>query len=591
MPKPTWAPWRQALFTLLNTVGAVDALENDEDLRTDNHVLVRGGWRGGKLDASDALSPCGEWMLAGIALPNAALRGKRHRAVRGMVKKNAAVRDMLASGILVDLIASFNLDAGETAASAGVPLDRADHEVLTEMFAGYPGGAKAFLTLRYCSSPAVICNQIDGDGEDALRVTGLRLVNVLPVSMQEHCPNEEADPWSASVLTDERLLAKALRYNIDRLPPAAARLPYLRVVDLGLLGAVTGVITGEDTCRWLESLPALEVLHLRDVNLPAGCTLRGLRSFETATRLRDHDTVPGPAHRLVAAGRNVGWTVDPLPAAAYTFLCNSPLLTMLSTGVAAGLPACLGQNVELRRLDLRGSRLQGPLPGELRGLTKLVDFIAFEQAARYRPSTIPGDYCKLAWLAKSEPDPGDDEATLLEDAETQVDSHSYNKAWHCASDGWSPRFDDPDAAWWGWRNLERFWVDVNFFHGSIPPWLPTRWPRLRSLDLYSNELTGDVPASLLSLTQLDTLQLHDNRLSGPFPFEALARVGEDGVLSPARVNTLTLAMNEELEGCLTRDIRDNSRLSVLWVNYTQIRVADAGGGVDGGCNARGRDEL
>jgi len=47
------------------------------------------------------------------------------------------------------------------------------------------------------------------------------------------------------------------------------------------------------------------------------------------------------------------------------------------------------------------------------------------------------------------------------------------------------------APWWSWHQLERFWVDANFLHGHFPPALVEAWPRLRSLDLQLNELSGD----------------------------------------------------------------------------------------------------
>ena len=49
------------------------------------------------------------------------------------------------------------------------------------------------------------------------------------------------------------------------------------------------------------------------------------------------------------------------------------------------------------------------------------------------------------------------------------------------------------APWWSWHQLERFWVDANFLHGHFPPALVEAWPRLRSLDLQLNELSGDGP--------------------------------------------------------------------------------------------------
>ena len=45
------------------------------------------------------------------------------------------------------------------------------------------------------------------------------------------------------------------------------------------------------------------------------------------------------------------------------------------------------------------------------------------------------------------------------------------------------RLDDPEAPWWSWHRLERFWVDANFLFGPIPDALIRAWPEMRYLDL------------------------------------------------------------------------------------------------------------
>ncbi|KAG2245825.1 hypothetical protein Bca52824_085453 [Brassica carinata] len=54
----------------------------------------------------------------------------------------------------------------------------------------------------------------------------------------------------------------------------------------------------------------------------------------------------------------------------------------------------------------------------------------------------------------------------------------------------------------------------NNFSGTIPPALS---PRLVNLDLSANSLSGNIPASLRSLTQLTDLSLQNNSLTGPIP--------------------------------------------------------------------------
>ena len=87
--------------------------------------------------------------------------------------------------------------------------------------------------------------------------------------------------------------------------------------------------------------------------------------------------------------------------------------------------------------------------------------------------------------------------------------------WQCPDRGWRVKFDDASAPWWKWRKLEKLWVDASFFHGSIPDFIADKWPRLRTIGLYNNELTGTVPPSLGRLTDLTQTQLRARRSAPP----------------------------------------------------------------------------
>ena len=57
---------------------------------------------------------------------------------------------------------------------------------------------------------------------------------------------------------------------------------------------------------------------------------------------------------------------------------------------------------------------------------------------------------------------------------------------------------------------------MNFLTGSIPDDLHLRWPHLKSLDLYDNQMSGPIPDALGRLG-LVKLQLKANNFSGPLP--------------------------------------------------------------------------
>merc|ERR1712185_813930 len=111
----------------------------------------------------------------------------------------------------------------------------------------------------------------------------------------------------------------------------------------------------------------------------------------------------------------------------------------------------------------------------------------------------------------------------------------------CPSKDWNVRFDDPEMPWWSWSKLVTFWVDGNWFHGSIPGELMVeRWPNLRTLDLYDNNLTGTFPEKIEDMRDLEFVQFQGNWLSGTVPDRIF-----DG-----RFRRLKLSVNPNLTGCI-----------------------------------------
>ena len=85
-------------------------------------------------------------------------------------------------------------------------------------------------------------------------------------------------------------------------------------------------------------------------------------------------------------------------------------------------------------------------------------------------------------------------------------------------------------------NLERLVLHNNRLTGAIPAALGSLTSLLH-LFLYNNELTGEIPATLGSLTSLTDLVLHNNRLTGEIPatlarFESTINPQQGGVDLP-----------------------------------------------------------
>ena len=84
--------------------------------------------------------------------------------------------------------------------------------------------------------------------------------------------------------------------------------------------------------------------------------------------------------------------------------------------------------------------------------------------------------------------------------------------------------------------------------------------RVTTLDLYSNELSGEIPSELGSLSNLVTLVLFDNGLSGEIPAEL-------GSLSNLRILELN---SNELSGEIPAELGSLSNLRILNLNSNDL---------------------
>lgn len=118
-------------------------------------------------------------------------------------------------------------------------------------------------------------------------------------------------------------------------------------------------------------------------------------------------------------------------------------------------------------------------------------------------------------------------------------------------------------------SLEWLTLSDNQLTGRIPPELAAL-TKLESLYLHTNQLTGAIPPGLGRLTDLITLSLHNNRLTGTIPPElaglsnleelALSHNQLTGAIPPelgtlTRLQTLAVFPNQ-LTGCIPPSLRD-----------------------------------
>jgi len=203
----------------------------------------------------------------------------------------------------------------------------------------------------------------------------------------------------------------------------------------------------------------------------------------------------------------------------------------------SSLPACVGELIELRHLDVQGNQLStaDAFPASLSKLTNLVELIGFEQGV----SSYQGPDSNCIH-----------EQCCVPTFETLAASQGHEE-WPSGSWKCRPLTAELDALpFFAFRRLEKFWMDMNnltltpgFFERAA-----TAWPSLRSLDLYDNAITVDIihVFKLKALPQMMQLLLHGNRIYGTLR-------GNNFLRWPESWSKLDLSMNPRLEGCLHPD--------------------------------------
>eukprot|EP00746_Dinoflagellata_sp_MGD_P091402 gnl/MRDRNA2_/MRDRNA2_362290_c0_seq1.p1 gnl/MRDRNA2_/MRDRNA2_362290_c0~~gnl/MRDRNA2_/MRDRNA2_362290_c0_seq1.p1 ORF type:complete len:359 (+),score=48.07 gnl/MRDRNA2_/MRDRNA2_362290_c0_seq1:100-1077(+) len=253
------------------------------------------------------------------------------------------------------------------------------------------------------------------------------------------------------------------------------------------------------------------------------------------------------------------------------------------------IPNCVGEMANLVELDVRSGELANFVELDARGssdsgpsstpalhpalaeLSNLRSFVAFQQG-RFKHECPPHD----------EPERNLCRADYESRVDGSDDSSKMMVTWMCPQNSWNPRFDDRSNPFWSWHNLERFWVDDNYFSGSIPDFIADDWPHLRSLDLYNNNLTGKLPSALLKLTNLTKLQLHVNNFTCDEERRAES-MRADGVVaklsSMPSMAVFTAFENPHLCGCvpIAKELHDDLLpMHIVGTNISRSCVEEKG---------------
>jgi len=248
-------------------------------------------------------------------------------------------------------------------------------------------------------------------------------------------------------------------------------------------------------------------------------------------------------------------------------LCKLKNLRILKLELCLeSLPDCTGDLVQLRYLDLRANRFQSPeaLPLTMNKLVNLGQIIGFMQnEQRYNPvedSREDGYSCRK----KTDCKPIYETVTTF-DGEPRDD-------WVCgAMKGHLDEFPMYKLS-----KMEKFWWDMNNLTVTAAYFdhIVTSFPKLRTLDLYDNDIFIDVKhvKKLKRLTQLHQVQLQSNNIYGiidPSFFDHW----------PEKWIRLDLNLNRKLRGCL--DLEDIPQ-SIQWPVFAGTQVVITRGGGYGG---------
>ena len=333
-----------------------------------------------------------------------------------------------------------------------------------------------------------------------------------------------------------------------------------------LLGTVTQARAADTPIEdWEEFKYTLEEAALRDITtdppIEAKHYYESPPSLNWAADLPIEDwdgiTVDGTPRRVVG----ISLRYERLPGSIPKGLGNLTGLKRLHLGgnqLTGPVPSELGYLSSLTSLHLDGNGLSGSIPAQLGGLSNLTEL--FVDSNRLT-GEIPGSFTNLAnltdfrfWGNEGLCAPTDEAFRAWLQAIDYVDGSACDFAADRAV--LVKFFDSTDGP--NWRRSYGWLSDLPMgeWHGVETD----DEGRVTRLNLWENGLSGQIPAELGELSNLDWLSLSENQLSGPVPPEL-------GDLS--NLKGLFFSRNQ-LSGPLPPELGDLSRLEALSLRDNQL---------------------
>ena len=245
-------------------------------------------------------------------------------------------------------------------------------------------------------------------------------------------------------------------------------------------------------------------------------------------------------------------------------LSNLTRLSLWGNELNGEIPEELGDLSNLTELSLEENQLTGSLPDHLTRMTALTKFFFFNNPGL----CAPVDNAFQEWLESIGNNIGSSCAFLdsPEDRAVLVDLHQEagGAGWRNSANWLS---EQPVREWYGVVNdangrVTHLFLGANQLNGEIPEELGSL-TKLEILSLRSNQLTGEIPAQLGNLTNLRALSLRDNELTGEIP-SALSTL--------TNLQVLALGGNQ-LTGEIPRELGDLANLAQLRLEGNQLSGA------------------
>ncbi len=363
------------------------------------------------------------------------------------------------------------------------------------------------------------------------------LSNLMTLDLSSNDGLSGSIPRELGSLANLELLYLPFNDLSGAIPPELGNLSNLEELEL-FANDLSGAIPRE-----LGDLSNLELLRLESNSL-SGAIPRELGNLSNLTRLslrtnRLTGAIPsqlGNLSNLEDLWLSSNQLSGSMPAELGN-LSSLRVLALSDNNLSGPIPSELGNLSNLRRLWLAENQLTGALPGSLTNLSLVWQFFFGANAGLCAPT----DAAFQRWLQGIDTHSGPNCADAAPPGDRAALVALYN-----ATDG--PNWTD-NTNWLSDRSIGDWYGVTTDANG-----------RVTELHLGENQLSGEIPSELGSLTNLETLRLHANQLSGEIPSE---------LGSLANLKRLDLWANR-LSGSIPRELSRLTNLETLFLSSNNL---------------------